>query len=130
YEEVKHLNLKAVHDGSLRDPDGSGPWGKEYVTGVLKGDAGFKHLQEITKTIASKCKIDKRASVHVHIGSLKWNSEEIVIAYLLGEILEEELFSMLPKSRSINEYCRKLRTLTVKNKALLKIAKDKKSYKK
>src|SRR5690606_38373707 len=90
--EVEDLNLKAVHDGSLRDADGSGPWGKEYVTGVLKGDSGFEHMHKITKTIAEKCTIDERASIHVHVGSLKWNSEEISLAYLLGEILEDEIF--------------------------------------
>lgn len=111
--EVKHLNVRAVHDGSLRDLDGNGepigePWGKEYVTGVLYGDDGFNQLNEICKTIRKRCKVDKRCSVHVHMGTLKWNSSEIVLAYLLGLLIEDDIFKMLPSSRRNNKYCSNL----------------------
>lgn len=130
YELVKDLNIMSVHDGSLRDADGSGPWGAEYVTGVLKGDAGLKHLNKITKVLNKKCTVDSRCSVHVHIGSLKWNSEEIAHAYMLGLLIEDEIFSMMPKSRQDNVYCKKLvplnpRTLTsVKKAPYKKFVKD------
>lgn len=110
-EIVPNYNMSSVHDGSLRDADGSGPWGAEYVTGVLKGDNGLKHLHSITDLLSKKCTVDRRTSVHVHIGSLKWNSEEIVYAYILGKMLEDEIFSMMPKSRANNEYCKKLKAL-------------------
>lgn len=105
---ISDLNVAGVFDGSLRDADGSGPWGLEYVTGVLKGDSGLKQLNKITKVLTKKCAVDKRCSVHVHIGSLKWNSEEIAHAYMLGTLLEDEIFSMMPQSRDNNPYCRRI----------------------
>lgn len=126
----KDLNMAGVFDGSLRDPDGSGPWGQEYITGVLKGDSGLKQLYDITKLISSKCKVDKRCAFHVHIGSLNWNSEDIVYMYLLGLMLEDEVFSIMPLSRRNNEYCKSLPTLNKTKVARLVSAKNKVSYKK
>lgn len=118
-EEVKHLNVKAVHDGSLRDVDSEGrqvgePKGKEYVTGVLYGDDGFKQLYDIFTTLQTKCSVDKRCSVHVHMGTLNWNSSDIAAAYLLGLMLEEDIFKMLPASRRGNVYCKDLLPIDIK----------------
>lgn len=111
--EVAHLNMKAVHDGSLRDLDEHGnqigqPKGKEYVTGVLFGDSGFEHLYQIFKTLQTKCSVDRRCSVHVHMGSLSWNNQDIAVGYLLGLLIQEDIFKMLPKSRRRNPYCNDL----------------------
>lgn len=106
--EASTLNLAAVHDGSLRGPNGEDPEGGEYVTGVMYGDKGFLHLQKICNVLQRNCKIDKRCGVHVHIGSLNWKDEDIVFAYILALMIEQEGFSLLPKSRRENRYCRPL----------------------
>lgn len=106
HSESSHLNVKAVHDGSLREPDGSNPIGGEYVTGVLVGDAGLSQLYEISRVLQTKCSVDKRCGTHVHIGSLKWNKEDVVYSYILAELIESDMFSILPKSRRNNSYCR------------------------
>jgi hypothetical protein len=106
-DAIPKLNLKAVHDGSLRDADGNTPGG-EYVTGVLKGDAGLHQLYESCRVIQNNCEINKQCGVHIHCGSLNWSKEDIVYAYILGEVIQEELFSILPISRRNNSYCRKL----------------------
>jgi len=93
----KYLNMKAVRDGSIL--------GKEYVSGVLKGDSGFHHLHLICNEIAKRCTIDASCSVHVHIGDIKFTKEYVVLAYLLGMKLEKEIFSFLPPSRRGNIYC-------------------------
>lgn len=108
---IPTLNVKAVHDGSLRDEAGNDPIGGEYVTGVLYGDAGFKHLYDICKVLNEHCDIDHRAGVHVHIGSLGWTKEDVVYCYILAQMIEQEMFDMLPKSRATNEYCRKISKL-------------------
>src|SRR5690606_33236485 len=87
------------------------PQGGEYVSGVMYGDAGFKQLYEMCKLLNKKCTVDKRAGVHIHIGSLNWNKEDLVYSYLLAEMIEEEMFSMLPKSRRSNDYCKKITPL-------------------
>lgn len=107
-EEAKGLNFKTVHDGSLRGANGEDPLGAEYVTGVLIGDSGLTQLAEICRVVGKNCSIDKRCGVHVHIGSLNWNKEEVVFAYLLGELIEKDLFSVLPESRRKNSYCKPL----------------------
>lgn len=116
--EVRHLNVKAVHDGSLRESDGSSPVGGEYVTGVLTGDAGISQLHEICRVLQTKCTVDKRTGVHVHIGNLNWTKEEVVYSYILAELIEDELFSTLPKSRRSNIYCRPI------NKIVAGLAKE------
>lgn len=113
-EDAEGLNVKAVHDGSLRGPNGESPLGGEYVTGILYGDAGFIQLHKICKVLSKKCTIDHRAGVHTHIGSLNWNKEDVVYSYILAEMVENEIFSILPKSRRNNSYCRKLTPLTSK----------------
>jgi len=110
-DDVKDLNVKAVHDGSLRGPNGEDPLGGEYVTGVLVGDSGIAQIYEICRILNSKCKIDHRCGIHVHLGNLNWNKEDVVFSYILAEILENEIFSILPKSRRNNSYCRKLTPL-------------------
>lgn len=135
HKVFNNMNVASVFDGSLRDVDKDGnrigqPWGAEYVTGVLKGDAGLNHVNKLTKILNERCTVDKRCAFHVHIGSLKWNSEEIVYCYLLGLVLEQELFQMMPKSRRNNEYCKSLPMLNQSYIRDLIKAKTKDSYKK
>lgn len=117
-DEVTNLNVKAVHDGSLRDENGETPGG-EYVTGILYGDAGFNQLHEICRVLQNNCEINNKCGVHVHIGGLNWNKEEIVLSYLLAETLEKDIFSILPASRRKNEYCRSLTPIVLCNKSYL-----------
>lgn len=107
-EEAANLNVAAVHDGSLRPAGGGDPQGGEYVTGVMYGDAGFAHLHELCRILQRNCTLNYQCGVHVHIGSLNWNKEDIVYCYLLAEMIEKEMYSLLPKSRAKNEYCRAL----------------------
>jgi len=120
-DQIKFLNVKAVHDGSLRDKNGNTPGG-EYVTGVLTGDAGLTQLSDLCRALSSKCRVNAQCGVHVHAGSLNWNREDIVYSYILAEMLEDELFMMLPKSRRSNTYCRRLTELTLDKVPLLKTA--------
>lgn len=131
---IEDLNVQAVFDGSLRDKDKNGkqigePWGAEYVTGVLKGDSGLKHLHKIVSLVSERCKVDDRAAFHVHIGSLKWNSEDIAFMYILGKMLEDEIFSMMPKSRKGNQYCKDIPNIPSSILNKLSTIKCKSSYK-
>lgn len=107
-EDSMNLNIKTDFDGSLRGPNGEEPTGAEYVTGVLKGDTGLKQLYNICKVLSKRCKLDYRCGVHIHIGNLNWGKEEALYAYILGMLIEYEVFNMLPKSRRKNSYCRPL----------------------
>lgn len=111
-EDYKDLNVKAVHDGSLRDAAGNTPGG-EYVTGVLIGDSGLVQLNELCRALAMKCKVNNQCGVHIHAGGMNWNKEDICYSYILAEQLEDELFGILPKSRRNNSYCRRLTQLTL-----------------
>lgn len=55
-----YLNYNAVHDGSLRGPNGEDPVGAEYVTGVLTGDTGFLQSKRLAVEVTRRCKIDKK----------------------------------------------------------------------
>lgn len=94
---ANRLNLKSEYDGSIK--------GGEYITGILKGDEGFIHLNSILSLLRKTTKIDKTCGVHVHIGGADFNKSFTVFSYLLGLRLEHEVFTTLPKSRSNNRYC-------------------------
>lgn len=111
--EVKNINVKAVHDGSLRDEDGNTPGG-EYVSGVLVGDAGMAQVYELCRLLSNKCKINHQCGNHVHVGGLEWSKEDIVYSYILAEKIEAEMYTMLPKSRRSNTYCRALTPVALK----------------
>lgn len=115
-KDVEGLNLKCEFDGSLRDtPDQKKEdvLGGEYITGVLKGDAGLFQLKNISNKLAEKCTVNEKCGLHVHIGGIQLNKENIVYLYKLGEILENEFFEMLPVSRRNNAYCKRLKKLNI-----------------
>lgn len=94
------LNCSAVRDGSI----GSG----EYVTGVLKGDAGVKHLKKICDRLYYNTAVDNRCGVHVHVGGLNLNKEFFIYAHLLGLKLQDNIFNnFLPNDRKNNNYCKR-----------------------
>lgn len=77
------------------------------------GDAGLSQLFEICRVLQKKCTVDRKCGVHVHIGNLNWNKEDVVYSYLLALKLEDEIFLTLPKSRRNNSYCRHLDSLNI-----------------
>lgn len=108
----EYLNVEAVHDGSLRGPNGEDPEGGEYVTGVLYGDHGFQQLNKLCNILQKHCKIDRRCGVHIHIGSLNWSEEDLVYCYALALHIEKEGYSLLPTSRRENRYCGPLQNIS------------------
>lgn len=104
------LNICCKYDGSLKLDDGVA-YGGEFITGILKGDAGFLHLYKIVNEISKRCRIDKRCSIHVHIGGVDFTQEFIVWMYKLAMIIESELFSIMPISRRKNVYCNVIKQL-------------------
>ena len=106
---AKDLNVECVYDGSIRDDDGKKRMGGEYVTGVLRGDAGMRHLYKITNELSKRCLINNTCSVHVHVGGVDFNKEMIVMLWKINQILEEELFAMMPPSRLTREHCKKMK---------------------
>jgi hypothetical protein len=109
---LNRLNIKCVRDGSI--PAG------EYVTGVLKGDQGFNHLKTICNELAVRCKTNQQCGVHVHIGNIAFTKEFNVLVYVLGQMLQDELFSMLPASRKGNTYCTPLNSTKWLNSSKLR----------
>jgi len=103
---AKDLNMSCVFDGSIRDNNGNKGVGGEYVTGVLRGDNGLRHLYKITNELSKRCSINNTCSVHVHLGGLDFNKELIVMLWKINQLLEAELYSMMPKSRMSREHCR------------------------
>ncbi len=99
-----HLSLKSEKDGSLRESDGT-LRGAEYVTGILRGDTGMNQLYNICKELGKRCKVDKKCGLHVHIGYTFFTKDFSVFAYILGEKIQNDFFSITPQSRKTNPYC-------------------------
>lgn len=100
---AKDLNVSCIRDGSIA--------GGEYVSGVLRGDAGMVQMHNLLGELRSSCTINKTCGIHVHVGTANFNKAFTVYAYILGLRLEDEVFQTLPPSRTNNEYCDKLRKL-------------------
>ncbi len=106
-EYLSHkYNMKCMRDGSLNAKQG----GPEIVTGVLTGDAGMNHLQDMCIELAKRGTIDEYCGIHVHVGGFSPTKEFITLAYILGNKLENEIISIMPPTRKGNEYCRSIRT--------------------
>lgn len=54
----KEFNLIHTYDGSIKNDKGQKS-GREFVTGVLKGDSGIIHLQKICNELARRTKVNK-----------------------------------------------------------------------
>ena len=103
-------NMMCVRDGSINGGDG----GPEYVTGVLVGDNGVRHLQEICNVLSKRTTVDKSCGVHLHLGSINFSRKFLINSYRLAMFLEDEIFSTLPKSRRSNTFCKKLKSFDFK----------------
>lgn len=95
---LNNANVMSLRDGSVPD-------GHEFVTGVLTGDSGLNQLNNIVKTISRYSQIDKSCGVHVHVGGADFNKNFVVLAYILGLKVEDEILSLVPNSRKNNPYC-------------------------
>jgi hypothetical protein len=104
---LENINSECHRDGSLKEDDGS-EWGGEYVTGVLTGDSGFKNLQKLVLFLQKRCRIDSRCGIHVHVGGANFNNDFSILAYILAAKIQEEMYSVVSKSRRDNSTCHKL----------------------
>lgn len=93
-----------VRDGSLNGRTG----GPEVVTGILRGDKGVYHLQQICLEISKRAILNQECGTHVHVGSMLFTKPEVICAYKLGLMLQEEMYALQPRSRYNNTYCRTL----------------------
>lgn len=100
YNVMKKYNVKTMRDGSIG--------GHEFVTGILKGDAGLLHLNHLIYELNNRCQIDKRCGLHVHLGGTVFNRELLVVLYHLGLKIQEEMFELVPENRRQSKYCRYL----------------------
>jgi len=107
---MQDYNIMVEKDGSITNSRDE-KYGPEIITGVLKGDHGFAHLQALCNELANKGEVNHTCGIHTHIGSADFNSTNIVLLFKLLKHLEEDIFNMLPKSRRENKYCRRLPNL-------------------
>lgn len=101
----------------------------EYVSGVLIGDAGIMHLQKVCNELNKRCEIDRKCSVHVHIGGGAFNKDFIVFAYILGLLCEKQILAMMPHSRRLSTYCRYLECVFSVSEFLSKLDSSPEDYK-
>jgi hypothetical protein len=94
---MRKYNMKTMRDGSIG--------GHEFVTGILKGDAGLLHLNHIVHELNNRCEIDYKCGIHVHLGNTVFNKELLVVLYQLGLEIQDEVFAMMPESRRGSKYC-------------------------
>lgn len=80
-------------DGSLRDGNKYPP---EYVTVPLKGAKGLQTIRNATKEITKRSDIDRRCSLHVHVGGFTIDRLFMIALYKLCYKIQDEVFAMFP----------------------------------
>ena len=72
----------------------------------MSGNSGVNMLDKICTALSdNECYVDSTCGVHVHIGGANFNRRFSILSIMLGLMLEDEIFSMLPKSRGKSGYC-------------------------
>lgn len=112
WKAAQNYNVLCIRDGSV--DGGSGNGGPEIVTGVMTGDTGVNHLQEICLELSKRTEVNHTCGMHLHIGNIDFTQKFLVNAYRLALFLEDEILSTLPASRRDNRYCRRLKVFTFK----------------
>lgn len=102
----KLYNILCVRDGSVNPGEEAG--GAEYVTGIMTGDTGINHLQDICIELSKRTRVNKSAGVHIHLGNIDFSKKFLINSYRLALLIENELFMTLPPSRRNNVYCKTL----------------------
>jgi hypothetical protein len=102
YAWLNHdLSLACVEDGSIS--------GLEYVTGVLQGNKGIAQLKSICGHLYYQdVKVDSKCGLHIHIGGANFNRRFSIILLKLCLDIQKDIYSLLPKSRQVNSYCKLL----------------------
>lgn len=104
-----NIDVTCTRDGSIT--------GGEYITGVLRGDEGFYDLYKLAKIVSKNCTADATCGIHVHIGDAVFNKLFSLSSYVLGCMIQDELFTLLHPTRSNNLMCGKLKE-DIKNKIM------------
>lgn len=102
YKDLEKFGFNQQPDGSLSAN------GIEFSSNVFNGDLLFKKIEQFCKELKKhKYNINSSCGLHIHIKIPK------TLNYLRKVVLfyskyEPFIFAMLPRSRQINGYCRKL----------------------
>lgn len=107
----KAFNVSCVRDGSIGGSRTQG--GPEYVTGILKGDAGLLQLQKLVNFLSPRSSIDRTCGIHAHVGGFEVSKKFALAIHKLGILVQNDLLQMLPVSRRNNEYCRPMKDIGV-----------------
>lgn len=92
--------FSAKDDGSIR--------GKEFVSGILRGDRGLEAIKEFCD-LAADFKVADSCGYHLHVGVRDLTDDQrraVCVGYALTQSF---WFSLVPKARRENGYCRALR---------------------
>lgn len=83
-----------VKDGSLRRGSYL-PF--EYASVVLSGQRGLNTIKEQCILLDKYCKKSIAESLHVHIGNITPTKEYATAMYILGQLIQDEVYSMFPE---------------------------------
>jgi hypothetical protein len=101
YNEVysDNSNWDRIEDGSLDCEDG------EFLSGPIRGVDAIKNIKENCKKI--KGEITKNCGFHIHIDFTQDDVEAAKRFLACSVVLEDFVFSVIPKSRDRNTYCQR-----------------------
>jgi hypothetical protein len=86
--------------------DGSLDCGSEMYSPILQGDKGYNEIKKLCN-IVENCHVGTCAGYHLHIDARNLTWRSIKKIWMVYNIFEGVLYSILPKSRRNNRYCRK-----------------------
>lgn len=81
-QEVNTLGFHELYDGSITGP--------EYATDVMKYN-NLHHVEYFLKLLKTVSKHDHTCSLHIHIGNVEYNPDNLCAIYSLFQRLQEDL---------------------------------------
>lgn len=121
---VREEGWETCGDGSIHPK--SGDIGIEYKTGVFQGNKGIQLLEQMCQKLAEKSHyVNNSCGLHVHVDCTNLTQDQLVNVSSFIRVFDNIIYSLMPRSRSKNDYCQKFSVpiRSIKDAKLAKINK-------
>lgn len=108
--QVNYNNAKLWDAGAIAVSDGSlGAGGFEVCTFPANGDAFLNQIQTITEVLNSqRAYVNSTCGMHIHVDASDYTAKDVCNFMKVYCLIENAIFSTLPKSRRNNTYCKRI----------------------
>jgi len=107
---INYNNAKLWDAGAIAVSDGSlGAGGFEVCTFPANGDAFLNQIQTVTDVLnRQRAYVNSTCGMHIHVDASDYTAKDICNFMKVYCLIENAIFSTLPRSRRNNTYCKRI----------------------